>query len=496
MTAGLQVSRLIDVNVNLEPAGAQFPSVTTALFIGSSDVINVNERYRSYGNLSEVADDFSESDPEYISAALFFGQSPSPEQLYIGRWAETATAGLLIGGTLSTTEQLIATWTVITNGEFKITEDGGAATNVTCGTFAGQTNLNGIATVINTALAGATLTVTVAWNGSQFVFTSGTTGAASAVAFLTAPTGGTDIHSLLKGTAATGATTVNGIIAESPLACVEIMDNQPFSFYMLMFASVTLINSQIEAVAAYIEGDATPHIYALTVQDPNAVVASNTTDIGYILQQLEYERTCYQYSSTSPYAVASMLGRAATVDYEAQNSTITLMYKSEPGVTPELLLSSQASSLDGKNYSYYATFNNGIPIIVNGTMADGLFFDDVQGADWMVAQVQTDLFNVLYQTLTKIPQTDAGVHVLTTTVEASLSVGLSNGQIGPGVWAFNGFGNLKPGQYLEKGFYVYAPSVATQSSANRNQRKSPTIQAAVIFAGAIQKVAVIINVQR
>lgn len=496
MTAGLQVSRLINVNVNLEPAAAQFPSVTTAMFIGDSNVIDVQERYRSYANINDVATDFGTSAPEYLAALLFFSQEPHPEQLYIGRWAHTATAGLLICGALTATEQLITAWNGIADGSFHITVDGGGPVSVTACDFTATLNMNGVATEINTRLAAAAAGATVAWNGSEFVFTSATTGAASTVAYLTVGAGGTDIHSQLKGTLATGADEVNGIIAETALACVQIMDNLPINFYMLMFASPDIVDADHLAIAAYIESDSIQHIYALTTNEATALSASSTADIGYQLQQLKYQRTCYQWSSTTLYAIASLLGKAATVDYESFNTTITMMYKQEPGVIPELLLSTQANSLNGKNYSYYATFTNGIPIIVNGTMANGFFFDEIQGADWMVNQVQTDLFNLLFQTPTKIPQTNAGVHQLVTTVQNSLAQGVTNGQIGPGVWAFDGFGTLKKGDFLENGFYVFAPPIQTQPDADRLARKSPLITCAVIFAGAVQTVAVLINVQR
>lgn len=497
MSAGLPVSRLINVTINLEPSAAQYPSVTSCMIIGDSDVINVTERYRSYSDITEVADDFGTSAPEYEAADLFFGQNPQPEQLYIGRWASTATAGLLICGALTVAEQALGNWTTITEGEFKLTEDGGAATNVVCGTFAGAGSLNAIATIINTALAGAALTATCAWNGSQFIFTSGTTGAASAVAYLTAGNAGTDIHTQLAGTAATGAQEVNGIVAESALAALVIMDNLPINFYMVGYATtVAIINANLIAIASYVEADAIPHIFSITTNDPNALIPSSTEDIGYLVKQGDYNRTNCQYSSTTPFAVKSMQGRAATINYQGQNTTIDLMYKSEPGVIPEQLQSSQADSLDAKNYSYYATFNNGIPIIVNGTMGSGLYFDDVQGSDALVAQLQTDLFNLFYTTPTKIPLTDAGVHAEVVQVNSSLGVFLNNGQIGPGVWEFDGFGTLSEGDYLETGYYVFASPVATESQAQKSSRQSPPIQCAVIYAGAVQKTAILVNVQR
>ncbi|HEY5084253.1 MAG TPA: DUF3383 domain-containing protein, partial [Rhizomicrobium sp.] len=478
MTAGLQVSRLIQVGVNLEPAAAQFPSVTSCMIIGDSNVINVMQRYRSYSNIADVATDFGTNAPEYLAAVLFFGQNPQPQQLYIGRWARVATAGLLIGGILTPTQALIGAWSGIANGSFHITEDGTGAISVTICDFTAAGNLNAVATEINTRLAAAGATATCAWSAAtnQFTFTSGTTGGASTVAYLTAGAGGTDISAQLKGTLATGATEVNGIAAETALAALILLDDM-LQFYMVTYASSAEPDQASDlAIAAYVEADATPHIFAITVQDTAALDAASTEDIGYQLHVLDYLRTCYQYSSTNAYAICSMLGRAATVDFEAQNSTITLMFKSEPGVTPEVLTGSQADALNDKNYSYYATFNNGIPIIVNGTMAaTDFYFDDIQGTDALVAQIQTDMFNVLHQTPTKIPQTDAGTHVLTTTASGSCAVFLNNGQLGPGVWTFNGVGAVAKGDYLEKGYYVFAPSIASQSPADRLARKSVPI---------------------
>lgn len=498
MPAGLPVSRLINVSVNLEPAAAEFPSVTTAMFVGSSDIINVTERYRSYANLDEVADDFGTSAPEYLAAALFFGQSPAPLQLYIGRWAESATHGLLYCGTLSATEQAIATWDAIADGGFKIAVDGGAVTAVTNLVFTGLPTLNGVATEINTRLIAAGLAASCTWNGTQFIFQSTSTGAASTLSALTAAAGGdTDISAMLKGTAGTLDLIVNGIAAEQPLTALTIIEDK-VRFYMVMFTDTSLTDDQILANAAYIEGDqSNPHLYLLSVNDPDAIDPASTADIGYQLRQLLYKRTGYQYSTTNSYSCASIIGRMATVDYTAIDATITMAYKQEPGVTPEALSSSQANALDAKGYNYYATYDNGEAILFGATVAAPDFYlDDIQGTDALVAAVRTSIFNALFQTPTKIPQTDAGIHVLCTVIQAQLSVFLANGQIGPGVWEFNGFGTLKTGDYLEFGSYVFASTIASQSSADRLARQSPPIKVAVIYAGAVQKVGVTINVQR
>ena len=46
--------------------------------------------------------------------------------------------------------------------------------------------------------------------------------------------------------------------------------------------------------------------------------------------------------------MASLLGRMLTVNFNANNTTITLMYKQEPGIVAETLSSSQADTLAAK----------------------------------------------------------------------------------------------------------------------------------------------------
>src|SRR5690348_16971086 len=106
MTSELDVNDLVAVSINLTPGGAQAPNLSSMLVIGDSNVIDVNQRFRTYSSLSEVAGDFGTTAPEYLAAAVFFGQTPAPRSLNIGRWAKTATQGLLVGGPLTPQQQL------------------------------------------------------------------------------------------------------------------------------------------------------------------------------------------------------------------------------------------------------------------------------------------------------------------------------------------------------------------------------------------------------
>ncbi len=129
-------------------------------------------------------------------------------------------------------------------------------------------------------------------------------------------------------------------------------------------------------------------------------------------------------------------------------------------------------------------------------MSNGDFFDERHGLDWLQNYVQTDLFNALYTSTTKIPQTEAGITRLLTVVEKSLDQAVSNGLVAAGVWNGGDIGQITAGDTLTKGYYVYAQPLSSQSQADREARKAPLIQAAIKLAGAVHYADVQINVVR
>jgi Protein of unknown function (DUF3383) len=234
----------------------------------------------------------------------------------------------------------------------------------------------------------------------------------------------------------------------------------------------------------------------VTTQDTSTLDATNSSDLASQLKALGYKRTFTQYSTSSAYAVASIFGRAFTVDFQGSNTTLTIKFKQEPGVAAENLTSSQSAALAKKNCNVFVAYNNDTNIIQEGVMVNGYFFDEVHGTDWLQNDVQTAVYNLLYTSTTKIPQTDAGVNIILATISQRLDQAVRNGLVAPGVWNAAGFGSLNQGDTLAKGYYVYAPAVATQSQADREARKAPVIQAAIKLAGAVHFVNCIINVNR
>jgi hypothetical protein len=605
MSSSLPINRLVNVSVNLAPQAAQMQNISNLLILGSSDIIDVVARLRNYTNINDVAADFGTSAPEYLAALLWFEQSPQPTTLSVGRWAQTATHGNLIGATLSAAQQVMSLWTPMTTPGFLIRLDG-IPYAMAPASFAAQTNMNGIAALIQTALAAAVASSTCVWNSiySRFDIKSGTTGVASSVSFAAPSTavgsaafsgnpanldtltingtvitfvtgtpvgsqvaiggtltitlasllaflqasadvqlvkftysinpantalylvsvavgtagnaytlaksstaitlsgatmaGGTaqDISSMLGMTStSSGAYLAAGIAAESAAAAVGIFDNQfGQSWYGMSICGA--VNADHLAVAAAVEAMTNKHVYGVTTQESGVLVSTDTTNIAYSLKQLAYKRTVVQYSSSNAYAVNSLLGRILTVDYNGNNTTITLMYKQEPGIVAETLSSTQLTALEDFNCNVFVAYNNNTAIIEKGVVASGEFLDVITGTDWLALDIQTSVYNLLFTSPTKIPQSDAGNHTLVTVIESVCSQALQNGLVAPGVWTSGGFGGLAQGDFMPTGYYIYAPPISSQSDADRAARKSVTIQVAIKLAGAIHTVNVVVNVNR
>jgi hypothetical protein len=497
MANNLPISRLVNVDVVLAARAAQAQNLSTLLLLTSSSVIDVVERIRTYSSIDAVIDDFGTAGPEYAAANLWYQQSPQPAQIKFGRWAKTAPRGKLVGGAFPSS---VAAFKAINNGGLTIGADAVAAVEINGLDFSTDANANAIAARVQAAIRAANVAfagVSVVYNAAQFRYEveSGTTGAASKITFAGTPQNGTDLSGALKFTDATGAYLADGIAAESAVDAVALFDGQyGQTWYALVIPEAADADHLL--VAALIESTNNKHVYGVTTQDSGTLTAASTEDVAYLLKQLGYNKTMVQFSSESEYAVCSLLGRALTVNYAGNNTVITLMYKDEPGIVAESMSESRMQALADRNCNVFVGYNNDTAIVEKGQVCSGEFIDTIVGADAFAVTVLNEVYNLLYTSPTKIPQTDAGTHLIVTTIESVCSQFVTNGFLAPGVWDQSGFGKLAQGDYLDKGFYVYAPAVSTQSKADRQARKSVPIQVAAKCAGAVHTVDVQLNISR
>ena len=479
----LPVSRVVNVAVEMSPTAAALRNFGSCLILGDSDIIDTDERIRLYSSISDIAIDFGISSREYLAAQAFFSQSPQPTQVYIGRWAKSATAGRLRGRTLSSAEQDISLFTAITTGTLSLTIDG-ASKSMASIDLSAETNLNGVASQISSALG---VSGSCAWTGERFVITSATTGTSSTVA-----TTDTGTLSSLMGFAGS-ATSDAGVAAESLASAITALLDYN-TWYMVCVAPDASDDSIVEA-AGLIEAASPSRMIGFTTQNSTEIDSTASSTLGSRLKGLGYNRTILVYSSDSPVAAASVFGRMATINFEGSNTTLTLKFKQLPGVTAENLRSSQAEALKSHNVNAFCAYQNDTSILQEGITSGGWFIDETHGLDWLQNRVETDLWNLLY-TSKKVGQDESGATAIVSCVNKSLEQGVTNGLIAPGVWNGDAFGALESGDTLSTGYYVYIQPFDEQSQSDREARKAPPIQIAVKLKGAVHFINVTITVNR
>lgn len=486
MASTLPISRVVNVTVNLGATAAATRNFGAMLVIGATNVIDATERIRSYSSISEVAADFGTSAPEYQAAVIFFGQSPTPSILNIGRWVQSGSSALLRGRILSDDEQELANFTDVTAGTLNLTI-GGSAVALTAIDLSEQTNLNGVASVISDKL-GANGTCT--WNGSRFTIATATTGSSATISATVTGT----LADALGMDEESDPTVVAGADAETITDCIATLLDYP-NWYGAVIAS-NLSEAQVLAAAALIEAASPSRILAVTSQDTNDTDPTVDTGIGAQLHENGYNRSLCIYSSDEPYAAATILGRMSTVNFNGSNTTITLKFKQAPGVSPEYLRTSQANALQDRDINVFAAYNNDTSILQEGTMSGGWFIDERHGLDWLQDYLQTALYNLLYTSNTKIGQDETGINALISECERAMNQAVVNGLCAPGVWNGDEFGALRKGDTLTKGYYIYVQPLAEQSQADREARKAPAIQIGAKLRGAVHFVDVSLIINR
>jgi hypothetical protein len=193
--------------------------------------------------------------------------------------------------------------------------------------------------------------------------------------------------------------------------------------------------------------------------------------------------------------MASVAGLWAGTNFEGSNTLPTYMFKTLPGVTPETITETQADTLQAKRCNVYVNYVTGTPIYQEAVMSYQLYMDERQSFDWLQNAVQIAVFNLLAQS-PKIGQTDAGMTAIINTINSVFSQAVANGMIAPGIWNGPSLPGLATGQNLQSGYYTYAPPISSQSQISRDARIGAPIQCAIKLAGAIQRVDILINVNR
>lgn len=483
----IEITEFVDVSISVSPTGVGggnfgilgFLHLDNAAAVAGKE-ITVAERARSYTSLASVLSDWSASSEVAAAATAFYGQTPTPTDFTVIMSYSSAQSGALLGGGSSTLEALNA----ITTGTLTADLDGVTDDiSLTGLDFSAAASFDDVATEITSALTAAVNAATCTHNGYQFVITSDATGASSAVGFAT----GTAAADL--GLTQAKAKSTAGIVAETPVeslgvalaagvAWVALDVNKSLRDNLIADESST-VNSASELA---IFSEAAKRIFLSTTND----LTTLNSDTGHTAAELKAGTFRYTLSTFSKnvdlYPGSAAFGRAASTNFSAVGTTITLNLKQMAGITAEDLTPNEFASLRANYCSAVVQIGNTANAFTDSRMASGSWLDSTHGLMWLENRAEVDMFNLLYTSTTKIPYTQTGINTAKATLERSLDAAVRNGLAGPGF--------LPDGTYLPEGYVVNAVSLADTPAGDKSNRLYAGLSFKMVGAGALHEVVI------
>lgn len=469
------ISEYVNVSIALAPTPQGLAGFGSLLMVSPEaadghNPVTVQERVRQYSSMSAVATDFPDGAINKAATA-YYAQQPKPLYFMVGLQNAVASAAKAISSGVCE----LATLQAVDAGGFSITIDG-VVTTITAVDLSATTSLDQVATAVQTKLDTARTGTTCVNDNGYFIISSPTTGTASTITVASA-----DVDTLAASMKLLDATLVQGENAESLTQALTACENASTAFYgVVVDDKYDDVEADILAVSDWVQ--ARTKVFFNTTHDAAVLAAGNDTTVAGQIDGKENGRTLSVYApQAATYAGASVAGRAFTVNFEGTNTTITLMYKKLPTIPVAKLTSSQNAKLNEINCNVFLDVG-GNSFFAESKMAGGTFFDTVHGTDWLQNRIETDVFNLLYQSTTKVPYTDVGIGMIVQKVEQGLRQGVTNGLIAPG--------NTTDGEYLELGYKITYIPVSDVSSADKGNRIYRGITFVAVGAGAIHKVVI------
>jgi hypothetical protein len=466
----IEITEFANVDIAVSPVGVSggnfgilgFLTNETASATGGTP-IEVPERSRGYTSLASVGIDWEASSEVYKAATAFYAQTPTPTDFRVLQNYAADTEAVLLGGG----HDDLATLKTITGGSFSITIDS-EALSVSGLDFSLSADLGEIASTIEAALdtAHTGTGITCEHNGIQFVI-KGITAGTGDISFATS----VDVPNTAEALGLDQASGVksDGVSAESETDSLAAAESQGIEWVGLV------LHKDMR------DGFGTDSILDISNWCEAAKkIFCNTTNALAVLSSAITNTTFAK--DKSAYPSASVFGRAASVNFSAIGSTITLNLKQMPTIVAEDLTPNEFATLRSKNASAVVRIGKTATAYTDSRMASGSWLDTTHGLLWLENRCEVDMFNLLYQSNTKVPYTQPGLNLAQATLERSLEAAVRNGLAGPGF--------LPDGRYLAKGYEVRAVTLTDTPSSDKGNRVYKGLSFEMTGAGALHEVHV------
>lgn len=437
-----KLDRIVDVQIALNTAGISKLGFSTMLIAGWTPVmLNRVATVTSVDDMLEMG--FAVDSEMYKAAQAAFSQTPRPRQVKLGRLNsnEYHVTTKLVENDVYTVK---FKWY---DASFNVVEKVASFTNT-------GTDKNAIITGLKTAvgaIVGLSAVVTITAT-DQLVIKVGSTH----VAVTTSEN--LSVDSVADGTIATGMT------------AIKAADND---FYGVVLASHD--KKDILDMAAYVETQTM--LFGTSTDEPGAYAQASTDDVLSQLKNNEYYRTyCDVRKDASDYEEVAKMARCFAIDPGGE----TWALKSLAGVKTDGWTETEYTTIKNKNGNTYEKVRN-ISVTQNGKVVAGEWIDIIRFRDWLVEEIQTNVFTLLKNN-DKVPYTDAGIAMVENVVRKALEDGQDRGGIAPTEYDENN--NENPG------FVLTVPLASEITPTQKATRDLKDVKFTARMAGAIHTVEI------
>ena len=389
---------IVNVDITLNTAGTTREGFGLPLFLASTD--NFEERVRGYTSLTEVAEDFDESDAAYKAAKQLWSQTPKVTQLYIGRRSMQYTVSIPDAVTEDTEYSL----TVAVSGGISQPFQYTAKTDDTA-----LIVLNDIKTQIE---ASPTIKEAVTVN---------VTGSGDSATMIISKAGDNDF---VKVTTTAQTVSISATTADSASTALAAIEAYSTDWYFISAEDRT--SQFVLALASEIQ--ARKKIFFTANADVKALQGTelaSATDVPAQLAKSMYTRTVCLWHHTAEFDYPEMAYIAYGAPYDAGsiawgNAQLTGVPASLQPANQRPLTSIQKSALDARNCNFI-DLDGGVPVVRRGITSGGEWIDIIRGVDWLESDLKTSLRDLLInQKGGKITYDDTGITRIRQVIETSL----------------------------------------------------------------------------
>lgn len=281
----------------------------------------------------------------------------------------------------------------------------------------------------------------------------------------------------------------SGVLGASPtlqianeLDAVYDMDQD---WYWLGFTKEFRDQAMLDNVMAWV--DTKSKQFHIASNDAGTKTVANTTSVAARNKKVRARSGVFYHDNAVRYPDMALIAYSSRRDFDQPNSAYTAKFKRLVGVEAINVGSAAVQAitgfvpqigLDAAQGHYANTYVNigGLDMVVEGTLLDGSFIDELHAADWMIARTEEELLSVLANN-DRVPYTNNGMQLLVSAVESVLNRAYVAGLIAD-------FDDPDTGDLLPA-YEIAVERVEAIPASQRRQRVAPVIDARFRYAGAV-----------